>query len=400
VKPDSKPQGHPDTRAVHGPHPEHVGELSTPIVHSATFTFESLDAMVAAQDAAAAGAFYQRRGHPTIHAAEERLAHLEGAEAALLFPSGMAAISSAFLALLRSGDHVVCVDPCYGGTQALLQWGSERLGWQFTFVDARRPESWEGAFRPNTRLLHLECPINPTLVVFDIAEAARLGHARGATVTIDNTIASPLGQHPLALGCDVTLYSATKSLGGHSDLLAGAAMGRAETMKGVHKAREVFGPIAEPGMAWLLERSLKTLPLRVRAANANALALAQRLRAHPSVAKVFYPGLVDHPAHAIAARQMSHGFGPLLSFDVREGAEAALRVVQSLRLIKHGASLGGVESLASLAAYTSHQVLGREGRARAGIPEGLIRLSAGVEHEDDLWADLEQALVHAAAVRA
>ena len=381
-----------ETNAVHGPHLDHVGELSTPIVHSATFSFASLDDMLAAQQQQAAGSFYQRKGHPTIHATEERLAHLEGAEAALLFPSGMAAISCAFLALLKAGDHVVCVDPCYGGTQALLQWGRDRFGWEFTFVDVRQPETWEAAFQPNTKLLHLESPINPTLWVFDIAKAAALGHARGATVTIDNTIASPIGQRPLAMGCDLSLYSATKSIGGHSDLLAGAAMGPAKIMALVHKAREVFGPIAEPTMAWLVERSLKTMPLRVRAANANALELATRLKSHPAVAQVFYPGLPSHPGHAIAARQMTNGFGPLLSFEVRGGAEAALGVVNRLAVIKHGASLGGVESLASLAAYTSHMVLGREGRARAGIPEGLIRISAGVEHVEDLWADMAQAL--------
>ncbi len=381
-----------ETRAVHGPHPEHTGEVSTPVVHSATFTFERLEDMLAEQHRGAAGSFYQRKGHPTIHAAEERLAHLEGAEAALLFPSGMAAISTVFLSLLKSGDHVVCVDPCYGGTQALLKWGAERFGWSHTFVDARQPATWAAAFRPETRLLHLESPINPTLVVFDIAEAAALGHARGCTVTIDNTIASPIGQRPLELGCDVTLYSATKSIGGHSDLLAGSAAGSSAALAPVQRAREVFGPIAEPSMAWLVERSLKTMPLRVRAANANALELATRLERHPRVAKVFYPGLPSHPGHAIAARQMRNGFGPLLSFDVEGGAEAALRVVQALRLVKHGASLGGVESLCSLAAYTSHQVLGREGRARAGIPEGLIRVSAGIESADDLWADLERAL--------
>jgi cystathionine beta-lyase/cystathionine gamma-synthase len=381
-----------ETNAVHGPHTGHVGAVSTPIVHSATFSFASLDDMLAAQKEQAAGSFYQRKGHPTIHATEERLAHLEGAEEGLLFPSGMAAISSAFLSLLRAGDHVVCVDPCYGGTQALLQWGRDRLGWEFTFVDARAPGTWAAAFRPATRLLHLETPINPTLAVFDVAQAAALGHEHGAVVTMDNTIASPIGQRPLALGCDLSLYSATKSIGGHSDLLAGAAMGSAKFITPVHRTREVFGPIAEPTMAWLVERSLKTMPLRVRAANANALELATRLLAHPAVAQVFYPGLPSHPGHEIAARQMTNGFGPLLSFEVRGGAEVALEVVHRLHMIKHGASLGGVESLASLAAYTSHMVLGREGRARAGIPEGLIRVSAGVEHIDDLWADLAQAL--------
>jgi cystathionine beta-lyase/cystathionine gamma-synthase len=389
-----------ETEAVHGPHAGRTGEMSTPIVHSATFSFASLDDMVAEQQKQSAGAFYQRKGHPTIAATEERLAHLEGAGSALLFPSGMAAISTAFLALLSSGDHVVCVDPCYGGTQALLNWGRERLGWQFTFVDARRPETWEAAFTPATRLLHLECPINPMLVVFDVAAAAALGHARGCTVTIDNTIASPIGQRPLALGCDLSLYSATKSIAGHSDLLAGAAIGAAPLLARLHKVREVFGPVAEPTMAWMIERSLKTLPLRVRAANANALELATRLGAVRGVRGVHYPGLPSHPNHAIAARQMANGFGPLLSVDVEGGAEAALRVVNHLKVIRHGASLGGVESLASLAAYTSHQGLGREGRARAGIPEGLIRISAGIEHIDDLWADLAQALAASQVVGA
>ena len=388
-----------DTRVVHGPHLGGTGAMSTPIVHSATFSFESLDDMSAAQAAGSAGSFYQRDGHPTIHAVEERLAALEGAEEALLFPSGMGAISATFLACLKSGDHVVCVDPCYGGTQALLQWGKERMGWSHTFVDSRRPDTWGPAFQPNTRLLHLESPINPTLVCFDIAAAARLGHERGAFVTIDNTIASPIGQQPLALGCDVSLYSATKSLGGHSDLLAGVACGSRAALAPVWKAREVFGPIAEPTMAWMLERSLKTLPLRVRAGNANALELARRLAAHADVAQVFYPGLPAHPSHAIAAKQMKEGFGPLLGFEVRGGADAALRVVNALEVIRHGASLGGVESLASLAAHTSHKMLGVEGRKRAGIPEGLVRVSAGVEGVDDLWADLQQAIAKAAVAR-
>ena len=392
------PQHAPETSVVHGPHGGRHGAVSTPIVHSATFSFPSLEAMVEQQDAGAAGSFYQRKGHPTIHAVEERLAQLEGSEDALLFPSGMAAISTTFLALLSAGDHVVCVDPCYGGTQALLQWGKERLGWDYTLVDAREPSTWAAAFRPNTKVLHLECPINPTLVVFDIAAGAALGRAKGAIVTLDNTIASPIGLQPLALGCDLSLYSATKSIGGHSDVLAGAVMGSSALCERIATARTVFGPIAEPTMAWLLERSMKTLVLRVRAGNANALELATRLAKHPAVAQAFYPGLPAHPNHALAVRQMKNGFGPLLAFDVRGGAEAALQVVNHLRVIKHGASLGGVESLSSLAAYTSHVMIGVEGRRRAGIPEGLVRLSAGIEHVDDLWADLEQAL--AAAVPA
>lgn len=394
------PKGQPhalETNAVHGPHGDRTGAVSTPIVHSATFSFESLDAMIEQQRAGAAGAFYQRSGHPTLHATEERLAHLEGAGAALLFPSGMAAISTVFLTLLRSGDHVVCVDPCYGGTQALLAWGEQRFGWSHTLVDARRPGDWGAAFRPNTRLLHLESPINPTLAVFDLAEAAQLGRAKGATVTVDNTIASPLGQQPLSLGADFSLYSATKSIGGHSDLLAGAVMGGAERIAEVARTREIFGPVPDPATAWMIERSLKTMVLRVRAGNANALELATRLAKHAAVGQVFYPGLPAHPNHAIAARQMRNGFGPLLGFEVRGGADAALQLVNELKVVRHGASLGGVETLASLAAWTSHKMLGAEGRKRAGIPEGLVRLSAGIENVEDLWADLEQALAKVAA---
>ncbi|MBK7366493.1 MAG: aminotransferase class I/II-fold pyridoxal phosphate-dependent enzyme [Candidatus Eisenbacteria bacterium] len=381
-----------ETNAVHGPHTEHRGPVSTPIVHSATFTFEKLEDMVEQQRLDTAGSFYQRKGHPTIFATEERLALLEGCEAALLFPSGMAAISTVFLTLLRTGEHLVCVDPCYGGTQALLAWGREHFGWEYTLVDARRPDTWEAAFQPNTRVLHLESPINPTLAVLDVEAAAAMGKRHGCVVTIDNTIASPLGQRPLEMGCDISLYSATKSIGGHSDLLAGAAMGSWKHLRAAAFTRLVFGPIADPAMAWMIERSLKTMPLRVRAGNANAMELATRLTKHPKVAQVFYPGLPSHPTHALAVKQMREGFGPLLSFEVTGGAEAALAVVNKLKVIKHGASLGGVESLASLAAFTSHQILGPEGRARAGIPEGLVRVSAGVEHVEDLWADLVQAL--------
>ncbi|MEO5989400.1 MAG: aminotransferase class I/II-fold pyridoxal phosphate-dependent enzyme [Candidatus Eisenbacteria bacterium] len=381
-----------ETRLIHGPHHAQRGPVSTPVVRSATFTFDSLEAMAEQQRLGAAGSFYQRNGHPTTRAVEERLAALEGSEGALLFPSGMAAISAVFLSIMRTGDHAVCVDPCYGGTQAFLEWARHHMGWDHTLVDARRPDTWEAAFRPNTRLLHLETPINPTLVVFDIAQAAALGRAKGVKVTIDNTIASPLGQQPLSLGCHLAMYSATKSLSGHSDILAGAVMGAWDDLQPAYEVRKVFGPTPDPDMAFLLERSLKTMAMRVATGNANALALAERLQQHARVVQVLYPGLASHPGHAIATRQMSLGFGPLLGFEVVGGAQGALCVVEALRLVRHGASLGGVETLCSLAAHTSHIMLGREGRERAGIPEGLIRVSAGCEAAVDLWADLEQAL--------
>ncbi len=244
-------------------------------------------------------------------------------------------------------------------------------------------------------MFHVESPTNPTLQVVDLTAAAALAHAHGARLTVDNTVASPIGQHALALGADLVMYSATKSIGGHSDLLAGVVTGGRAALEPVHRARTVFGAVPGPEVAWQIERSLKTIVLRVEAANAGALALAGRLAAHPAVAQVFYPGLATHPNHELASRQMRHGFGPLLSFEVRGGPAAAERAMRALKLVRFGPSLGGVESLATLPSHTSHIQLGPEGRARAGIPESLVRLSGGVEDVEDRWADLGGALAAA-----
>ena len=316
----------PGTRAVQGAKEPPDGAMSTPIFHSVTFSAPSLDAMNAEQARGPAGAFYQRYGHPTLRACEESLAALEEAEAALLFSSGMAAISSAFLASLKAGDHVVTLYQTYGGTRALLEWGAERMGWTFDLVDAREPATWERAFRPTTRVFHVESPTNPTLCVVDLAQAASLAHRHNAILTVDSTVASPLGQHPLEHGADLVMHSATKSIGGHADLLAGVVLGSAEKLEAVWRVRKVFGPVPDPGVAWQIERSLKTLPLRVARANANALDLAGRLAAHPAVAQVFYPGLPGHPGHEIARRQMKLGFGPLMAFEPRGGGAAGVRV--------------------------------------------------------------------------
>ncbi len=382
----------PGTRAVHGPTRDPGGWVSTPVIHSATFSFPTLADMLAARDLRSAGAFYQRLGHPTLSPVEARLADLEGAEAALLFASGMAAISAAFLAHLRSGDHAVCLAQCYGGTVDVLRFGAERFGWGVALVDARAPETWEAAFRSETKLFHVETPSNPTLCVTDLAFAAELAHRQGALLTVDNTIGSPLGQRPLALGADLVMHSATKSIGGHSDLLAGVVMGTAQRMEAVWNARTIFGGVPDPSVAWLIERSLKTLALRVARANANALELARRLSSHARVAQVFYPGLEAHPGHDIARRQMQNGFGPLLSFDVKGGLAAAERCVDSLRVVRHAASLGGLESLACLPPYTSHRHMTPAERTEAGIPEGLVRVSIGIEDVEDLWFDLDEAL--------
>ncbi len=384
------------TRAAHGIHMGRPGPRSTPIVHSATFAFPNLAAMTEAQAQGRAGAFYQRYGHPTLHAVERGLADLEGAEAALLFSSGLAAIAATFFTLLAPGDHLLVLQQCYGGTHMLAAWGAERAGWTSDTVDARTPDTWAAGFRPNTKLLHVESPANPLLSVVDVARAAELAHAHGAVLVLDNTVASPIGQHGLELGADLVVYSATKSIGGHADLLAGAVMGPADAIEAVAKTRRVLGPVPDPQLAWQIERSVKTLPLRVAAQNENALELARRLKAHPGVRQVFYAGLEDHPGHAIAKAQMHGGFGPLLSFEVAGGAAGAEALANALELVLHAPSLGGIETLVSLPVYTSHVQLGVAGRRAAGIPEGLVRLSAGVEDVEDLWADLAQAIDAAA----
>jgi cystathionine beta-lyase/cystathionine gamma-synthase len=388
------------TRAVHGVHEGKPGPVSTPIVRSATFAFPSLDAMNAAKHEGTAGAYYIRNGHPTLDAVERGLADLEGAEAALLFSSGMAAISCAFLSLLEPGDHVLAMHQSYGGTHALLEWGRRRCGWTYDLLDTRTPETWERAFLGNTKFLHVESPTNPTLDLVDLRRAATLAHARGAKLLLDNTVASPVGQHGLELGADLVLYSATKSIGGHADLLAGLAAGPADLIEGVALVRRTLGPVPEPGLAWQIERSVKTLPLRVATQNANALEIAKRLKAHPGVRQVFYPGLESHRDHAIAKAQMHEGYGPLMSFEVDGGTGGAERTANALRLVLHAPSLGGVESLVSLPAHTSHDRIGVEGRRAAGIPEELVRLSVGIEDVDDLWSDLAQAIEAATAVRA
>ncbi len=388
------------TRVIHGVAAERPSAVSTPIVHSVTFSFGSLAEMQEAQKRGAAGAFYQRVGHPTLHACEKRLADIEETESALLFSSGMAALTSLFLALVRSGEHIVALAQCYGGTLEALQWGADHLGWSLDLVDAREPRSWAATMhRGKTKLFHIESPTNPTLCVLDIGEAARLAHAHGALLSVDNTVPSPIGQHALRLGADLVMYSATKSIGGHSDLLAGAVLGSSSALESIWQVRSIFGAVPDPAVAWLIERSLKTMAIRVERANSNAQELAQRLSGHAEVTRVYYPGLERHPGHETARRQMSLGFGPLLSFEVRGGDPASEAIVDGLRLIRHAASLGGVETLVALPAHTSHRHLSLEERRRAGIPAGLVRISAGIEDVEDLWSDLEQALALVGAER-
>jgi len=387
----------PSTRAVHhGSLENEYGALSSPIYQSATFRFPTLAAMLEAFHAGPAGMVYTRYNNPTIAAVEERLAATEGAEAALAFGSGMAAITSTLLAFLSPGDRILAQREIYGGSFEFLNAWAPRLGFHVDWFSLRDLGALDTLLAGKPRIVYAETPTNPLLRLVDLERLAARAHAAGALLVVDNTFATGLLQRPLALGADVAVHSATKYLGGHSDLVAGAAMGSAARMAAVWKARKIFGGCIDPQAAWLLERSIQTLPLRLERACANARAIAAHLAEHRFVERVHYPGLPSHPDHALAKAQMSD-FGAMLTVELGGDLAAAARFVDHLKLFQLAASLGGVESLVSVPVASSHFALTPAERAEAGVTDGMVRLSVGIEDTADLIADLDQALAHASA---
>jgi len=362
-----------------------------PIVYSAAFGYEDLDTWVDSALGRVEGHIYSRNTNPTVAAFEEKVRLLEGAEAATSFSSGMAAVSNTLFGLLAPGDRVVSVKDTYGGTNQLFVDFLPRWGVRVELCDTTDFAQIEAAVAEGCRLVYLETPTNPTLKVMDIARLAKAAHRAGAIVVVDNTFATPVNQSPLALGADLVLHSATKFLGGHADALGGVLCGPAELVKKVYHYREITGAALDPMAAYLLVRSLKTLAIRVRRQNDNAMVVARWLARQPQVEAVNYPGLETHPQHDVAARQM-RGFGGMLSFSLRGGFDAVRRVLPRLRLAHLAANLGAVETLAGVPATTSHVECTAEERAAMGIPEGLVRYSVGIEDAGDLIADLEQAL--------
>lgn len=386
-----RPRG-PMTRAVHaGGRVDPSGAAVSPIVQASTFAFPSTAALSAVALGRRPGNFYTRYGNPNQSAAQEKLAAMEGAQAALVFGSGMAAISSALLAHVRPGQRLLAFREIYGGTLDLIRRVLVPFGVRVDAVGVGEEAALRRALRRRPRVLYLETPTNPTLRVVDIAAVSRLARASGALTFVDSTFATPMNTRPLALGADLSIHSATKYLGGHSDLTGGAVAGSREIVAAVAPLRRCLGGILAPHDAWLLERSLKTLPLRMARHNANGLAVARFLGRHPRVLAVHYPGLPGHPDHALAARQM-RGFGGVLAFEPRGGFRAARRLADRLRLARLAPSLGGADTLVSHPALTSHAGLSRRERAALGIPEGLVRVALGLEDADDLIADFDQAL--------
>jgi len=365
--------------------------LTLPIYETTTFVFESAEQVKAYNAGRSQRFLYTRYGNPTVAAVEQTIAGLEGAEGALLFSSGMAATATALLALLQSGDEVICSSAIYGGTLHLLADLFPRYGIKPRFAsieDLARPEALLG---PSTRVVWFESPINPTLRCVDVAPIAAACRARRVISIIDNTFASPMNQQPIPLGVDLVMHSVTKYLNGHSDVTAGAIAGSRPLLQQLEQARRLLGTILDPHAAYAIGRGLKTLAVRMERHNSNALAVARWLEKDSRVARVYYPGLPSHPDHALAARQM-RGFGGMLCVDVGGGQERAERFFDRLKVIKRAASLGGVESLCSLPVLTSQWGHSDAQLAEAGVTRSMVRLSIGLEDPQDLIEDLDQAL--------
>mgnify|MGYP003580932466 CR=1 FL=1 len=380
------------TRCVHaGSKLATSTSVAPPIYQTATFRLPSARVGARYSDATAPAELYRRWGNPTLKQLEGALAELEGGEAALVTSSGMAAASIAILTGLKKGDHVVGGRAAYAGVMEIETGLLPRYGMSSTLVENTDVEAYHRAIRPNTKLILVETPANPTLAVTNLRAVAALARARGIRTVADNTFATPINQNPIRLGIDTVFHSMTKALGGHTDVSAGAVIGSRRFIRQAWHTFKLFGPVLNPFDAWLVLRGLRTLSLRVRRQNENGLAVARFLARHPAVKRVYYPGLSSHPGHREAKRQM-RGFGGLLSFELKGGFRAGVRLVESVKLITLAVSLGGVETLISHPASMTHTMIPKPEREAAGISDGLIRFSCGIEDARDLTDDLAQAL--------
>lgn len=392
----------PHTTAIHaGLDPAaHNGAVSVPIYQTSTFAFPSAAEGAARFADPSRGPVYTRIGNPTTQALEECVAELEHGHGAIANATGMAAISTVFLALLREGSHVVATHPLYGATQTILTKQLARFGVSVTFVPAADTGALAAAIRPETRLLFVETPANPTLDLVDLAAAAEIARQAGIPLVVDNTFAGPHLQRPIELGADVVLHSMTKSLNGHSDVVAGIVVARDAAMLEVLRGTAVtFGLTIDPHQAWLVLRGIRTLGMRVERAQANAIEIARWLEAHEQVEWVRFPGLPSHPQYGLAQRQMS-GPGSVLAFEVRGGVEAGRALIDSVRTIILAVSLGGVESLIEHPASMTHASIAEEEQRAQGITPGLVRLAVGCEDISDIRNDLAQAFLAISAVPA
>jgi cystathionine gamma-synthase len=394
----SDPKTATSTDAVHAgdTHTKAFDAVTQPIVQSATYTFANTDEIVTFMEGTHGRPDreeYGRYGNPTTRAVELRVAAIEAADDALLFSSGMAAVTTTLLALVHGGQHVVLFADCYRRTRQLITQTLAGLGIEHTLLGAGNLDGLPGAIRKETRIVFAEAPTNPHLRCIDLARLASIckEHRQVRTV-VDATFATPINMRPLERGIDLVLHSATKYLGGHNDVLGGVVSGSVGLISLVRDLRSIAGTVSDPHAAFLIGRGIKTLGLRIERQNATALAVARHLQHHSAVERVYYPGLVSHPDHAIAASQM-RGFGGVVSFVVRGGLAGACRAIDRMKMARIGPSFGGVESLVEPPAIMSYFELSPEGRAGIGIEEGLVRLSVGVEDSADIIADVDRALM-------
>ena len=370
------------TQSVHaGSHGDtQFGGTVAPIFPSSAYDYEGVDVTL-----------YPRYFNtPNQKSVSEKLAALENGESALIFSSGMAAILTALFAMMKKGDHAIFQNDLYGGTHHAVVNEMPRYGMEFTFIDGSNPTNFEKAIRPETRVIFIETPSNPTLKITDIKAVAAIAKKHGLITIIDNTFASPVNQNPLDLGIDIVTHSGTKYIGGHSDICCGVVVSSKSLMEKIWSSAIHFGGSLDAHTCYLVERSLKTIVLRVRQQNQNAQTIAEWLKTDTRIGSVYYPGLTDHPDHAIAKAQMPGGFGGMLSFEVKGDVNTFMG---KLKLIRRAISLGGVESTATLPAKTSHVKMSTAERAAIGVTDNLVRLSVGVEEATDLIEDIKQALV-------
>ncbi|MGB5270525.1 MAG: aminotransferase class I/II-fold pyridoxal phosphate-dependent enzyme [Eudoraea sp.] len=366
----------------------HVGELKdneykgavSPLYMSTSYAFEDVDIK----------RYPRYFNTPNQKALSKKIAALEHAEDAMIFGSGMAAVSTALLAFLKAGDHVVLQNMLYGGTQNLVTKQFENFGISYSFTEGLKPSDFEAKIKENTKVIYIETPSNPLLTITDLAAVANIAKKHNLVSMIDNTFASPVNQNPIDFGIDVVIHSATKYMGGHSDICAGAVASSKVNMERIFQLAINLGGSLSDYTVWLLERSIKTMGIRVKCQNENAMRLAEYLEENVNIKQVNYPGLASHPEHALAKSQM-HGFGGMLSFELKESIDAT-EFRKALKLIKSSMSLAGVESTVLSPTQTSHALLSEEDRFKQGIADGLIRFSIGIEEPEDLIADIDQAL--------
>lgn len=383
-----------ETKAIHsGEHPDkEYGSVITPIYQTSIFAFENADIGAARFSGEDPGYKYTRLGNPTVRALEDKIADLEGAYAGLATSTGMSAVTTVYLAYLEAGAHILGTDCLYGPSRLVIEKYLSRFGVKYDFVDTSEIKNIIKHIKPNTKMIYLETPANPTMKITDIKKCAHLAHERGATLVVDNTAMSPYYQKPLELGADIVVHSMTKLLNGHTDVVAGMILSKNkeihEKIKGV---LYYFGGTIDPHQAWLVLRGVKTLHLRAERAQENAIKLAAFLTKHPKIKWVKYPGLKSHPQYALAKKQMT-GFGSLLCFELKGGLDAGKKLLNNVNICALAVSLGGIETLIQHPASMTHAAVPKKEREAAGITDGLIRLSVGCENYADLENDLKQAL--------